>query len=109
MERTLENALNAHLLSSLCYAEGTVTNIRNSNPFTKSKRITHKWMILLTNVTVGGLHVDHIWIFGCKRVNKLREVPRGTRVTLTGHVGLYEDKGEVKWTLNSPFRNITIL
>lgn len=69
IDRTVENAVLNNLIGSMCHTVGTITKIRNKNPFTHSKRQTHKWMVLLINVTVGGISVDHIWLHGCKRIN----------------------------------------
>ncbi|MFA5039740.1 MAG: hypothetical protein WC732_08715 [Candidatus Omnitrophota bacterium] len=104
--RTLHTAVTGNLLGSLCVVEGTLEGIRNSNPFTRSTRAHHQWMVLLVDVRVGNVIVDHLWLDGCKRLNAVAVCPRGTRVRLTGVVKTYVHAGVVKWTLKSPYRNV---
>jgi len=86
-----------------CY--GTVTSIRYKNPFTKSQREGRQWMVLLTNVLLAGHRTDHIWLYGCKKIESIQS---GDVVFLIGRLMTYLDDGVEKIGLGFPYQHFRI-
>jgi hypothetical protein len=108
MSRTIDTAVEHQLFGSLVHVRGTAVIVRKSNPFRKTKCLSHQWMVLVKDAVVGSVAVDHFWMHGCKRIKDLRDAKMPCAISLTGHVSSYVDKGLVKWTVTFPYRNLTI-
>lgn len=102
-----------NLLGSLVNLTGEVVSIRNENPFSQSKILSRQWMVLLKNVFIGEIYIDHLWLDGCKRVSFIKKdkdiLKHSVRISLTGIVKTYFHDGIIRWTVKPPYRNVMII
>ena len=92
-------------LNCLVVVSGEVFEIRDSNPFTKSKKESRQAMFLLKKVSFCGVDFDHIWI-ARYRSNEHWKV--GDKVRFSGKLRIYKDprSGIEKFGVQAPIRNV---
>ena len=111
IERNYTNAIKYDILGNKYRIEGTIMSIKNKNIYTNSKKNIRNWMVLIKNVCINSIHIDHIWLFGCKNIIKLKSLnlDKNVKIQLEGVIGLYNHDGKLKWCLKFPYSNLKII
>ena len=94
-----------HLRGAMVTIEGTVTSVRNNNPFTESQYLARQKMILLSPVKLAGQLYDHCWIQS--NIN-LYNLSIGDKLFFFSKLKIYEHNGEIKWCPKFPNTNLKI-
>ena len=111
IERNYQNAIKYNILGNKYCIEGTIMSIKNKNIYTNSKKNIRNWMVLIKDVYFNSIYIDHIWLFGCKNIIKLKnlDLTKNIRIRLEGIIGLYNHNDKLKWCLKFPYSNLKIL
>jgi len=95
-------------LGSLAIAHATVLSVRRKNPYTTSLKESRQWSVLLKDVRIGAMKIDHLWISGQRTIKELEALPPPYRIVLQSKVRSYWHKGDHKFTLVAPLRVISV-
>ena len=111
IERNYRDAVKYNLLGNKYCIEGTIMSIKNENIYTNSKKNIRNWMVLIKDVYFNSIYVDHIWLFGCKNIIKLKniDINKNIKIRLVGIFGLYCHDNKIKLCLKFPYSNLEII
>lgn len=116
MKRNMTTAIKYNLLKDKdkeFLIEGTLFEIKNENPYTKSDNHYRQWMALIKNIKIftsnnDFIIVDHMWLFGCKKIIELQDYQNNPTIKIYGKINTYTHNNEVKWTLKFPYSKLQI-
>lgn len=103
--RPLQEALDHNLVGCTVVCSGTVGDVIDYNPYGKFKSQSRNWRILVLDVTVGNVRVDHVILHGCKAVRHLKDGnKKGEKMSFTAKVKPYTYLGQSRWGLSFPYK-----
>lgn len=122
LKRNISNAMKYNLLNDKdknFLVEGTLFEIKNENPYTKSNNDSRQWMALIKDIKIfvdgnnGNdndefIKVDHMWLFGCKKIIELLKCDNNSKIRICGKINTYIHNDKTKWTLKFPYSRLEI-
>lgn len=107
--RPIEEAVANHLVGSFVVCEGTIGNVLYSNPYVDSTSSYRNWRLLIQDVKIGTVQVDHVILHGCRALISLKAGHYyGKKISFTAKVKPYLYQNQARWGLTFPYKNIEI-